>query len=104
MYSNVFVYYTRLLVGDQNCICLAFKPVYDNFSVVSLYIFDEIYILLESPFMLSELNKGLCPYNNINYRRNTHKANLLFLLALQLENYLQYSDDITIKQNFRGSQ
>ena len=56
---------THILMGNQNCICLAFKPVYDNFSVVSLYIFDEIYILLESPFMLSELNKGFCPYNAV---------------------------------------
>ena len=69
-------------MGDQNCICLAFKPVYDNFSVVSLYIFDEIYILLVSPFMLSELNKGLFSYNNINCCRNAYKANVLLLLAL----------------------
>ena len=54
----MFLSTTDLLVSDQNCICLAFKPVYDNFSAVSLYIFDKIYILLESLFMLSELNKG----------------------------------------------
>ena len=36
-----------------------FKPLNDSFSVVSLYIFEETCILLESPFH-AELN-GLCP-------------------------------------------
>ena len=36
-----------------------FKPLNDSFSVASLHIFEETYILLESPFH-TELN-GLCP-------------------------------------------
>ena len=36
-----------------------FKPLNNSFSVVSLYIFEETYILLESPFH-TEL-KDLCP-------------------------------------------
>ena len=36
-----------------------FKPLNDSFSVVSFYIFNETYILLESPFH-TELN-GLFP-------------------------------------------
>ena len=36
-----------------------FKPLSDSFSVVSLYIFELTYLLLELPFHV-ELN-GLCP-------------------------------------------
>ena len=36
-----------------------FKPLNDSFTVVSPYIFEETYILLESPFHV-EFN-GLCP-------------------------------------------
>ena len=45
-----------------------FKPLNDFFSVVKLFIFEETYILLESPFH-TELN-GLCP---ISVYYNIHK-------------------------------
>ena len=45
--------------GQKQQLFEHFKPLNDSFSVLSLYIFKETYILLESPFH-TELN-GLCP-------------------------------------------
>ena len=52
--------------GQKRQLFECFKPLNNSFSVVSLYIFKETYILLESPFH-TELN-GFCPnsvYKNI---------------------------------------
>ena len=60
LYSNVFVRYGRLFTSSQKRKLFEhFKPLNDSFSIVSLYIFEETYILLESLFH-TELN-GLCP-------------------------------------------
>ena len=45
--------------GQKRQLFEHFKPLNDSFSIVSLYIFEENYILLESPFY-AELN-GFCP-------------------------------------------
>ena len=45
--------------GQKRQLFECFKPLNNSFSVVSLYIFEETYILLESPFH-TELN-GFCP-------------------------------------------
>ena len=64
LYSNIFVCYERLFTsGQKRQIFEHFKPLNDSFSVASVYIFEETYILLESPFH-TELN-GLCP-NSVN--------------------------------------
>ena len=49
--------------GQKRQLFEHFKPLNDTFSVVSLYIFEETYILLESPFH-TELNgfHMLCYY------------------------------------------
>ena len=59
LYSNVFVHYGHWFMSGQNQqLFELFKPINDSFSVVSIYIFEETYILLESPFH-TELS-GLC--------------------------------------------
>ena len=45
--------------GQKHQLFEHFKPLNDSFSVVILYIFEEAYILLESPFDV-EFN-GLYP-------------------------------------------
>ena len=45
--------------GQKRQLFEHFKPLNDSFLLVSLYIFEETYILLESPFHI-ELN-GLSP-------------------------------------------
>ena len=84
-------------MSDQKCNYWSVLSHLMTLSVVSLCIFEETCILLESPFH-AELN-GLCSnptphievsisydcvikYVNINCRRNVYKANvLLFLLS-----------------------
>ena len=43
-----------------------FKPLNDSFSVVNLYIFEETYISLESPFH-AELNGSLSQPRILKY-------------------------------------
>ena len=50
-YSNVFVRYERLFTSVQKQqILKRFKTINGSFSVVSHFIFEKTYILLESPF------------------------------------------------------
>ena len=59
-YSNIFVRYKRLFTsGQKRLLVKRFKSLIGSFSVSSLLIFEETYILLESPFH-AELN-GVCP-------------------------------------------
>ena len=44
------------MTGQKRQLFECFKPLNDSFSVVSLHIFEETYILLELP----ELNGPLC--------------------------------------------
>ena len=45
--------------GQNRQLFERFKPLNDSFSVVSFYIFEETYILLELPFR-TKMN-GICP-------------------------------------------
>ena len=59
-YSNVFIRYRRLFTSvHKRQLFQLFKTINGSFSVVSHCIFEETYILLESPFY-AEWN-GFCP-------------------------------------------